>query len=124
MQPYMKEMSVDKCRTKFRVRTEMLKDSKDNYRSKYRTMERGQEEDDPGLRCQECRVHCLVCPAWTYLREDLDLTDIRCMDDMVTFFQRVIKAREEKSDREKRRRKTERDEEEKLRQEVEGQKRK
>ena len=134
MQTYMKEKSVDKCRTKFRLRTEMLEHFKDNYRSKYRTMERGQEEDDPGLRCQECQdeppaardsqVHCLICPAWTHLREDLDLTDIRCIDDMVTYFQRVIKAREEKSDREKKRRKREREEEEKMRQEGEGQKRK
>ena len=78
----------------------MLEHFKDDYSSKYGTMQRGQEENGPGLICQECQdepppardsqVHCLVCPAWTHLREDLDLTDIRCIDDMVTFFQRVI----------------------------------
>ena len=51
------------------------------------------------LRCQDCQdsqdkpppardshVHCLVCTAWTHLREDLDLTDVRCVEDMVSFF--------------------------------------
>ena len=59
----------------------MLEPFKDN-------LDRGQEEEDPGLKCKDCQdaqdkppaardsqVHCLVCPAWTYLREDLDLTD-------------------------------------------------
>ena len=66
-----------------------------------------------------------MCPAWEHLREDLDITDVRCIDDMVTYFRRVIKAREEKSDKEKRRRKAEREEEErKQREEREVPKRK
>ena len=115
MQPYMKDKSVDNCRTKFRLRTEMLEHFKYNYRSKYRTMERGHEEEDPWLSCQDCKdsqVHCLVCPAGAHLREDLDMSDIRFIDDMVKYFQRVIKAREEKNDREKKRRKKAREEEE------------
>ena len=134
MQPYMKNKSIDKCRAKFRLRTEMLESFKDNYRSKYRTMSRGQEEDDPGLRCQDCKdepppardsqVHCLVCPAWAHLREDLDITDVRCIDDMVTYFQRVIKAREVKSDKEKKRKKKEREENESKQKEATEQKRK
>ena len=53
------------------------------------------------------------------------MTDVRCIEDMVIYFQRVIKAREDKSDREKKRRKREREEEEsKIREEGEGQKRK
>ena len=52
----------------------------------------------------------------------MDLTDVRCIEDMVTYFQRVIKAREAKSDREKKERKKEREEENKRREE--GQKRK
>lgn len=138
MQPYMKDKSIDKCRSKFRLRTEMLPFFKDNYRSSYRTLDKGQEEDDPGLRCKDCQeeapptppardsqVHCLVCPAWSHLREDLDITDVRCIDDMVKYFQRVIKAREEKSDCEKKRRKKEREEEEsQTRKEGKGVKRK
>ena len=122
MQSYMKDKSIDKYRSKFRLRTEMLLNFKDKFRSSYRTMEKGQEEDDPGLVCQDCQdesppardsqVHCLVCPAWSHFREDLDMTDVRCLEDMVKYFQRVIKAREEKSDREKKRSKKEREEEE------------
>ena len=37
MQPYMKDESKDRCRTKFSSRTEMLEPFKDNFRSKYRT---------------------------------------------------------------------------------------
>ena len=140
MQPYLKDKSIDTCRAKFRLRTEMLESFKDNFRNRCRTMERGQEEDDPGLRCQDCmdsqdsqdkpppardsQVHCLVCPAWTHLREDLDITDVRSIEDMVIYFQRVMKAREAKNDREKRQRKKEREEESKRREEEGGQKRK
>ena len=133
MQPYMKDKSVDKARTKFRLRTEMLEPFKDNFRSRYRTMERGHEEEDPGLRCKDCmdksppardsQVHCLVCPAWSDLREDLDLTDVRCIEDMVIYFQRVLKAREAKSDREKKQRRKEKEEESNRREEERGQKR-
>ena len=133
MQSCMKDKSIDKCRSKFRLRTEMLQYFKDNFRSSSRTMDKGQEEDDPGLRCRDCQdesppardsqVHCLVCPAWSNLREGLDVTDVRCLDDMVIYFQRVIKAREEKADREKKRIKKEREEEE-MRKEGEGAKRK
>jgi hypothetical protein len=128
MQPYFKDKSIDKCRTKFRLRTEMLQSFKDNFRNNYRTLNKGQEEDDPGLICQDCKnvsspardsqVHCLTCPAWSHLREDLDMTDIRCIEDMVVYFQRVLRAREEKDDKEKKRRKKEREENEsKLRKE-------
>ena len=120
MQPYFKDKSIDKCRTKFRLRTEMLQSFKDNFRNNYRTLNKGQEEDDPGLICQDCKnvsspardsqVHCLTCPAWSHLREDLDMTDIRCIEDMVVYFQRVLRAREEKVDKEKKRRKKEREE--------------
>ena len=80
MQPYMKK-SIDKCIIKFRLRTDMLKQFKDNFRSSNRTMQRGQEEDDTGLRCQDCQdnspptrdsqVHSLICPAWSHLQSDL-----------------------------------------------------
>ena len=89
----MKDKSVDNCMTKFKLRTYMLEHFKDNYRSKYITMDRGMEEEDPGLRCQDCKdkppparesqVHCLVCSVWAHLREDLDMSNIRCIYDMV-----------------------------------------
>ena len=52
MHPHMKDRSIDTYRTKFRLRTEMLEPFKDNFRRKYRTLERGQEEN-PGLRYQD-----------------------------------------------------------------------
>ena len=122
MQPYFKDKSIDKCRTKFRLRTEMLQSFKDTFLNNYRTLNKGQEEDDPGLACQDCKNvsspardsqdHCLSCPAWSHLREDLDMTDIRCVKYMVVYFQTVMKAREEKDDKEKKRRKKGREGEE------------
>jgi hypothetical protein len=70
-QAYFHDKSVDRCRTKFRVRTEMCELYKDNFRSKYRTLARGEEDRDPGLQCGDCgqgrdsQSHCMVCPAWT-----------------------------------------------------------
>ena len=88
----------------------MCESYKDNYRSKYRTLARGEEDRDPGLQCGDCgqsrdtQSHCLVCPAWAAARDRLDLADI---EDMVTYFQRVLRGRE---DKEKERRKRSREE--------------
>ena len=107
-QSYFHDKSVDKCRTKFWLRTEMCESYKDNYRSKYRTLARGEEDRDPGLQCGDCgqdrdtQSHCLVCPVWAAARDILDLSDI---EDLVTYFQRVLRGREEnEKDRRKRRR--------------------
>ena len=92
---------------------------KDNYRSKYRTLEQGKEDEDPGLKCEYCDVtsserdsqaHCLQCTAWSPLREDLDLS---FMEYIVTYFRRVLKARGDQEEEERKRRKMEREEEEK-----------
>ena len=124
VQEYLHGKLVDRCRTEFRIRTEMLESFKDNYRSKYRTLARGDEDEDPGLACSYCEVtpyardsqaHCLACPAWQDLRENLDLTFI---EDIVTFFRRVLRARADREEKEKERRKKERDEEQKRRKEL------
>ena len=42
---------------------------KDNFRAKYRTLARGEEDRDPGLQCRDCvqdrdsQSHCMVCHA-------------------------------------------------------------
>ena len=103
-QKYLEDRSIDRCRTKFRIRTEMMKSFKDNYRSKFRERGRGEEEDDPGLQCSDCsephspdsQAHCLRCPAWDHLRTGLDLED---MEDVVTYFQRVLDGRDKKARR-------------------------
>ena len=117
-QDYMNDKSVDRSGIHLRVRLEMLETFKDNYRAKYRTLGRGEEDRDPGLACGDCgqsrdsQSHCLVCPSWQEARERLDLD---CIEDIVLYFQRVLKGREEKKDRErkeKQRREKERKEKE------------
>ena len=73
-QNYMNCMSVESSRTQLRIRLEMLESFKDNYWTKYRTLGRGHEDRDPGLRCGDCgqsrdsQSHCLqiwsVQPGW------------------------------------------------------------
>ena len=103
----MHSKSVENSRTQLRIRLEMLESFKDNYRTKYRTLGRGQEDRDLGLRCGDCgqsrdsQSHCLICPAWMKARERLDLS---CIEDVVIYFQRVLKGREEKKDKERKER--------------------
>ena len=105
-QDYMHDKSIDSSRTQLRVRLEMLETFKDNYRSKYRTLERGQEDRDPGLLCGDCGLtrdtqsHCLTCPAWA---EDRDRLDLDCIEDLVKYFQRVLRGREDKARKARRR---------------------
>ena len=100
-QDYLNSRSVDNCRTQLQIRLEMV----DNFRSKYRTLDRGEEDRDPGLQYGDCgqslisQSHCLVCPAWTEARGRLDLTRI---EHLVVFYLTVLRGREEK---EKKRRK-------------------
>ena len=101
VQPYMEDKSIDRCRTKFRIRTQLMKTFKDNFRSKYRQKDRGEEDSDPGLQCGDClapdtrdtQAHCLICPAWEQVRAGLDLGDI---EDLVTYFRRVLEGRTKK----------------------------
>ena len=51
-------------------------------------MERGEEDKDPGLTCEDCgqaqdsQSHCLICPAWIEARDRLDLEDINDAEDL------------------------------------------
>ena len=122
-QDYLDCRSLDSCRTQLRIRLEMLETFKDNYRTKYRTLGRGEEDRDPGLLCSDCgqsrdsQSHCLTCLAWQEARERLDLS---CIGDIVLYFQRVLRGREVKKDeerKEKRKREKERKEQERTGQE-------
>ena len=103
-QDYINCKSVDSCRTQLRIRLELVETFKDNYRTKYRTLARGEEDKDPGLLCGDCgqsrdsQSHCLVCPSWLEARERLDLA---CIEDKVLYFRRVLKGRELKKDKER-----------------------
>ena len=92
IQPYMKGKSVHQTRMCFRVRCEMVKDVKGNFKSKYK-----REGGEQNLICKECDIgqvetqsHCTICPKWENIRSDLDLTTI---NDLATFFQRLLAER-------------------------------
>ena len=90
VQPYFEDKSVEKVRMAFKIRTQMVPEIPGNYKNKYRV--KGTVSD--GLACPDCQEgiimtqsHCLACPAWSGLREGLDLSSI---DDMVTFFRKLL----------------------------------
>ena len=92
VQGYMKQKSVENSRMAFRIRCEMVKEVKGNFKDKHRR--KGGEQ---ALRCEDCdgdhvqtQAHCLVCPRWDKMRQDLDIDKI---GGMVTFFQRLLKER-------------------------------
>ena len=90
VQPYFKDKSVENVRMAFKIRTEMVPEIPGNYKNKYRV--KGSETD--GLKCSECeedviwtQSHCLTCPAWSEIREGLELTKI---EDLVVFFRKLL----------------------------------
>ena len=113
-QEYMKDKSIEKIRSQFRIRTKLVAMFKDNFRNKHRTLPRGEEDEDQGLLCGDCegsrdtQAHCLVCPAWELAREGLNFTFV---EDMVLYFRRVLEGREERREEERVRRRKEREEE-------------
>ena len=113
-QNYLKGKSVDNIRREFRLRTQLVATFRDNYRNKYRTLPRGEEDEDPGLQCGDCRgardtqAHCLVCPAWQVAREGLTLT---LAEDMVVYYRKVLEGREKREEEERVKRRKEREEE-------------
>ena len=119
-QDYMKDKSIEKIRSQFRIRTQLVAMFKDNFRNKHRTLPRGEEDEDPGLQCEDCegardtQAHCLECPAWEEAREDLNLT---FAEDMVLYFRRVLEGREERREEERVRRRKVREEEAREREE-------
>ena len=85
----MRGKSLDNCRMAFRIRCELVKDIKGNFKDKYR-----RKGGDEALKCEECdedvvqtQAHCLVCPCWEEIRRGLDLDQL---EGIVTFFQRLL----------------------------------
>ena len=65
-QEYMNDKSIKRSRTQLKVRLEMVESFKDNYRSKYRILSRGEEDRDPGLLCGD----------WPVKRHTVPLSDL------------------------------------------------
>ena len=89
VQDYMKGKSVESCRMSFRIRCELVKDVKGNFKDKYK-----RKGGADAILCEDCDVreiqtqsHCLVCPRWENIRRDLPL---ETLEGMVTFFQRML----------------------------------
>ena len=89
VQSYLKGKSVDNARMAFRIRSEMVKDIRGNFKDKFK-----RNGGEAALQCQEClfgiletQSHCLICPKWTEIRNGLELDKI---EGMVVFFQRLL----------------------------------
>ena len=96
-QSYFTDKSIENGRMSFRIRCQMVDNIPRNFKNKYR-------KEKKKLICRHCDMetimtqsHCLDCPGWSTIREDLDLTKI---DDLVKFFRRLLseRARSDKED--------------------------
>ena len=92
IQEYFEGKSLYDCRLAFRIRCELVKDIKGNFKDKHRR--KGGED---ALKCEDCtgdtlqtQSHCLVCPRWGEIRNGLELDRI---GDLVTFFKRMLAER-------------------------------
>ena len=90
VQDYFQDKSVENTRMAFRIRTEMVKEIPGNFKNKYRV----KGTDTEGLICSECQEqavmtqsHCLTCPAWSEIRNGLDLSKV---SDLVVFFRKLL----------------------------------
>ena len=82
--------SLDKVRMAFRIKTKMVKNIKMNYKNSHKN----------NLACEQCasgenetQCHALTCPGWQEQRAGLDLSSL---EDMVTFFSRVLEDKDRK----------------------------
>ena len=92
VQEYMKQKSVHNCRMAFRIRCELVKDIKGNFKSKYKRQggEKALKFEDCSLDQVQFQSLCMECPHWAGIREGLDLNTL---EGLVNFFQRLLKER-------------------------------
>ena len=94
-QQYLKDKSIENGRMAFRIRSQMLDNIPGNFKNKYK-------KEIEKLKCPYCNLdqdmtqsHCLECPEWGDIRKDLDVKNI---DDLVKFFQRLLAERAKKAE--------------------------
>ena len=87
---YFDEKSIENSRMSFKIRSHMVPDIPGNFKNRYR----GSGSARDGLVCDQCQEgeiftqsHCLTCPAWSDLREGLELSKI---SDLVSFFRKLL----------------------------------
>ena len=90
VQPYFHDKSVESTRMKFKIRTHMVPKIPGNFKNKFQVKGKVSE----GLACQHCgqgekftQSHSLTCPAWTDIRQGLDMSN---GDDLVVFFRKLL----------------------------------
>ena len=92
-QPYLTELNLADCRTKFKYRTKMTQYIKMNYSSEIRYSE-------DLWRCDSCRTkidsqsHVLWCSSYASLREGKDLSSDA---DLCSYLQKVMEIRHERN---------------------------
>ena len=76
VQDYFHDISVEKSRMAFKVRSHMVPEIPGNLKNRYRNT-------SEGLVCKYCQGgkimtqdHCLECPAWEELRRGLEMSNI------------------------------------------------
>ena len=92
MQEYFNDRNLERARMKFKIRTKMVETIPCNFKNKYKNVPNG-------LKCKFCpddmtQNHCLTCQGREQLREDLDITQL---DDLVIYFQRILKEKDNKN---------------------------
>ena len=93
MKPYLSSMNLSECRTFFAARSRMLRTIQMNYKHNPEYIANNHKcfcgEDDH-------QSHLTSCPSYSHLRDGLDLTGSD--RDLVLFYQRVIRERENKEE--------------------------
>ena len=84
-----KEKSIEKVRLAYRIRTNMIKDIKTNFKNSHSSLQC--DWCDSGADESQC--HVMRCEGWEEERRGLDMGD---MDDMVVFFERMLNRKSEK----------------------------
>ena len=86
---YLKELTLDEARTKFKIRCEMT-DLKFNFKH-------DKKYSDELWKCDSCQTsiesqqHVLICPAYSELREGKDINNDK---DLTSYIKQVMKIRE------------------------------
>ena len=92
IQPYFMNKSLENTRLAFRIRTKLVKNVPGNFKNMYKN-------NKEGLKCSHCsediltQSHCVICPGMGELRDGLDMENI---NELVTFFRRLMKKRSNK----------------------------
>ena len=89
---YMTDLRMDQARTKFKIKTKMIKNVKLNYKNDPKNVK-------ALWKCSECALidsqeHLLWCDGFEMLRKNKDLTRD---NDLTSYFQQIMKIRDKSS---------------------------